>query len=275
MLNNILKKYRYTFILLKQLVATDFKLRYQSSFLGYIWSILKPLALFVIMYTVFTKFLKVGNSVAHFPVYLLLGLVLWGFFAEVTNSSVTSIVGKGDLLRKINFPKYIVVLSASFSAFINLGINLAVVAVLMIITGANPTGWALILMPLLIVELFILSVSVGFILSALYVKFRDIAYIWEVFMQALFYGTPIFYPVIRDLSRAIVPLRYAKVLLLNPLAQIVQDIRYLLVTQDTATAYSLNKNNGLFLVPYISVILIAVIGVRYFRNKSKTFAELV
>lgn len=102
-INAIRVRYRYSILLLKELVKTDFKLRYQNSFLGYVWSLLRPLLLFVILYLVFTVFLPVGKGIPHYPVYLLLGIVLWNYFSEVTNGSVNAIVSKGDLLRKINF----------------------------------------------------------------------------------------------------------------------------------------------------------------------------
>jgi ABC-2 type transport system permease protein len=268
MLKKQIKNYRYTIILLRQLVVTDFKLRYQNSFLGYIWSVLKPLALFSIMYVVFTKFLKVGNSIPNFPVYLLLGLVLWFFFSEVTNNSVQAIVGKGDLLRKINFPKYVIILAASFSALINLGLNLVVLLVIAFFAGADPSKFAL-LAPLYILELYIFAIGVSFFLSALFVKFRDIAYIWEIFMQALFYATPVFY----DFN--IVPAKFAKILMLNPLAQIIQDIRYGTVTKVTKTLDKTYYNFYIKLVPFIIVIGILVVGGLYFKNKSKYFAEQV
>ena len=120
-------KYGYSLILLRQLVISDFKLRYQGSALGYLWSLLRPLALFLTLYVIFVKFIGLGAGIPDYPVYLLLGVVLWNFFTEVTNGSIGSIVGKGDLLRKINFPKYVIVLSGSFSALINLFLNLLVV----------------------------------------------------------------------------------------------------------------------------------------------------
>ena len=120
MLQKYTTKYRYSLILLKELVKTDFKLRYQASILGYIWSLLRPLLLFLILYIVFAKILKVGDNIPHYPVYLLLGIVLWNFFIEVTTGSIGSIVGKADLIRKINFPKYIIVLALSLAAVINL-----------------------------------------------------------------------------------------------------------------------------------------------------------
>src|SRR5437764_525848 len=130
---NLRKRYRYSVILLRQLVKTDFKLRYQGSILGYLWSLLRPLALFVILYLVFTKIFRIGRSIPNYPVYLLLGIVVWNYFAEVTSASVTAIVGRGDLLRKVNFPRYVIVLAASFSALINLALNFVVVAFFMVI----------------------------------------------------------------------------------------------------------------------------------------------
>lgn len=104
MIKKLSERYRYPSILLRQLVVTDFKLRYQGSTLGYLWSLLRPLALFVILYIVFAKFLKIGDSIPNYPVYLLVGIVIWNYFAEVTGGSVGAIVGRGDLIRKINFP---------------------------------------------------------------------------------------------------------------------------------------------------------------------------
>src|SRR3981081_248471 len=132
-MHRILLRYRYSAILLRELVKTDFKLRYQGSALGYIWSLLRPLLLFVTLYIVFTKFLKVGQDIPHKAVYLLLGIVLWSYFTEVTLGGVGSIVGRGDLLRKINFPKYVIVVAGSFSALINLALNFVIIGVFMVL----------------------------------------------------------------------------------------------------------------------------------------------
>ena len=124
--------------LLSELVRTDFKLRYQGSALGYAWSLLRPLMLFGILYVIFALVLKSGNGIPHFPVYLLLGIVLWTFFTDMTQQSLGSIVGRGDLIRKIRIPRWIIVFSSSLSALINLGLNLIVVAVAMMINHVTP-----------------------------------------------------------------------------------------------------------------------------------------
>lgn len=267
-LSNILS--RKNRILLRELVVTDFKLRYQGSVLGYAWSLLKPLFLFAILYTVFGLFLRIGGDVPHFPVYLLLGIVLWSFFAEATNQGVSAIVDRGDLIRKINFPKYIIIISSTLSALINLGFNLLVVLFFVLLNGVD-LHWHVLLLPLIMFELYVFALAVAFFLSALYVKFRDIGYLWEVLMQGAFYATPILYPL--SIVASINPIA-AKILLLNPMAQIIQDARYLLVTPQTATGAS--TLNGFYIfVPFIIVIFVAAVASFYFKKNSGQFAENV
>ena len=120
------EKYQYSWTLLKELVKTEFKLRYKGSLLGMLWSALKPFLLFLIMYIVFVHFLRMGQGIPHYAVSLLLGTVLWSFFSESTNHGMGSIVYRGGVLRKINIPKYIIPLSTTCSALVNLGINLVI-----------------------------------------------------------------------------------------------------------------------------------------------------
>ena len=106
-------------ILLKELVKTDFKIRYQGSVLGYLWAVLRPMLLFAILYTVFAKILKMGGDIPHYSVYLMTGTVFWSFFSECTSQGIQAIVGRSDLLRKISFPKWIIVVSSTITALIN------------------------------------------------------------------------------------------------------------------------------------------------------------
>ncbi len=258
-------------ILLRELVITDFKLRYQNSALGYVWSILKPLLLFVILYVVFDRFLQLGREIEYFPVYLLLGIVLWSFFVEATGLGLQSIVGRGDLIRKINFPKYIIVISGTISSLINLGINLAIVGVFMVINGV-PVSWDALLVIPLIAELYILSLSLAFLLGALNVKYRDTGYLWEVFLQGAFYATPILYPLGMVINQSYVA---AQLLMLNPLAQIIQDIRAVLVTDQTVTIYEMFSNPLYIMIPFLTVALLVVVSTIYFKKHSGKFAEEV
>lgn len=262
------KRYRYAIILLKQLVKTDFKLRYQSSALGYVWSLLKPLMMFVVLYVVFTVFLKIGSDIPNYPVYLLLGIVLWNYFSEITTGSVGAIVGKGDLIRKINFPKYVIILAVATSAFINLLINFIVIGIFMIFGGVTLTWGALWSIPL-VIELTLLAIAIGFLLSAAFVKLRDVGYIWEVFMQAAFYATPILYPIV------MIPLLAQQTLLALPMPQIIQDMRHSLITADTTTGRDVFANSWMLLIPILIVIILIFISVWYFKKNSSSFAEEV
>lgn len=253
--------------LLSELVRTDFKLRYQGSVLGYTWSLLKPLMLFAILFVVFVKFLRVGGDLPHFPIYLLLGIVLWSFFSEMTSLSLTSIVSRGDLIRKIRIPRWIIVLSSSLSALINLALNLLVVMAFMFFNKVD-IHQTILWLPLILIEIYIFSLGVSLFLAAAYVKYRDVSYIWEVLMQGLFYLTPILYPL------SIIPkLAFKKIILLNPMAQAMQDARYAVVTHNTETIRHI-FDGGLFsYIPFAIVVITVVIGALYFRRESKYFAE--
>lgn len=269
----LISKYRYSWILLRELVKTDFKLRYQGSMLGMAWSVLKPLMLFAVMYVVFVRFLRFGAGIPHFAVSLLLAQTLWAFFLEATSQGMQAIVGRGDLLRKLKFPKYIVVVSSTVSALINLVISLFVVLIFMIVNGVEfrPT---ILLFPLVVVELYIFALGIAFLLSTMFVRFRDIGHIWDVIMQAWFYATPIIYPLTQLIN--VGWLSVAKlVLMLNPIAQIIQDARYLVVTTQTETIWGLVGQQCwlLKLIPLLIIAIVLLVGVTVFRRRSPYFAE--
>ena len=255
-------------ILLRELVITDFKLRYQGSVLGYAWSLLKPLFLFAILYFVFGIMIKLG-SVEHYSVYLLLGVVLWTFFAEATNQGLSSITTRGDVLRKVNFPKYIIVLSTTISALVNLTLNLVIVAVFMIVNGVEFHSSAL-MFPFYILEIYVFALGLAFFLSALNVKYRDTGHIWEIIMQAAFYATPIIYPLSMVVEKSEIA---AKILMMNPVAQAIQDARHSLITEDTITMSSLFLNEWYILIPLFITVFVVIVGSLYFKKRSRLFAE--
>lgn len=253
--------------LISELVRTDFKLRYQGSILGYTWSLLRPLMLFLILYVVFVKFLRFGGNIPHYPVYLLLGIVLWTFFSEVTSQSLGSIVSRGELIRKIRIPRWVIVFSSSLSALINLGLNLLVVLLFMVVNGVDfmKTG---IFFPLILLEIYLFSLGASLFLAAAFVKYRDVNYIWEVMLQLLFYLTPILYPL-----TLITNTGFQKILLLNPLAQAIQDARNVLITKDTLTIAEVYGTSTIRAVIFLLVLLVLIGGVWYFKKESKYFAE--
>lgn len=265
-------KYKYSIVLLRELVVTEFKLRYQGSVLGYLWSLLKPLMLFAILYFVFVHFLKIGEGIPNWPLSMLLGIVLWNFFLEVTNNGLGSIVARGDVIRKINFPKYVIVLASSISALINLGLNFVIIAVFMAISGVD-IGWSALLSPFYVLELFAFGIGLAFILSAVFVKLRDMNYIWEIFMQAMFYGSAVIYPLVvvtQEVGEGV-----AKLLLMNPVAQAIQDTRHHLIDASNPTLYGMTGSVWISLIPVGIVVVTAVFGAWFFRKKSPYFAEEV
>ncbi len=274
------ERYRESLIILRELVKTDFLLRYQGSFLGIAWSVLKPLMLFCVMYVVFVKFLRFSDGTDTFPLVLLLGISMWNFFTESTTMGLCSITTRGDLLRKINFPKYIIVVSATINALICMSINLGVVIVACILSGVQFTVnvfW----LPINLVQLYLLSLGVALLLSTLNVYFRDAQHIWEVVLQGLFYATPIIYPLsmVEQKLGEVAPgvgLLIEKLMLLNPAAQIIQDIRHnLIAPATTPTIWTLSDNIFFQMIPIALTFAMLLWGVHVFRKYSPKFAEVM
>ena len=273
-------RYRESWVILRELVKTDFLLRYQGSFLGIAWSVLKPLMLFCVMYVVFVKFLRFSDGTETFPLVLLLGISLWNFFTEATTLGLCSMTTRGDLLRKINFPKYIIVISATINALICLAINLGVVVAACILSGVQFTANVLWL-PLNLLQLYALALAVALLLSTLNVYFRDAQHIWEVFLQGLFYATPIIYPLsmVGDKLASVAPgvgLLVEKLMLLNPAAQVIQDIRHNLIAPlTTDTIWTLSDNLLFQLIPVVLTFVLLGLGIHVFKKYSPKFAEVM
>jgi ABC-2 type transport system permease protein len=173
------------------LARSEFKVRYFGSLLGYVWSLMRPLLFFGVIYFFFSKILRFAKG-PHYAVYLLTGLVLWGYFTEVTTNCVTCLVQREALLRKVRFPRLVVPLSVSLTAVFNLALNSVVVIVFALADGVTPTARWLEMIPLAL-GFVVLATGLGMLLSALYVRFRDVQPIWDVAVQAWFYGSPIMY----------------------------------------------------------------------------------
>lgn len=280
MFEKLKTRYRESWVILRELVKTDFLLRYQGSFLGIAWSVLKPLMLFCVMYVVFVKFLRFSDGTETFPLVLLLGISLWNFFTEATTLGLCSMTTRGDLLRKINFPKYIIVISATINALICLAINLGVVVAACILSGVQFTANVLWL-PLNLLQLYALALAVALLLSTLNVYFRDAQHIWEVFLQGLFYATPIIYPLsmVGDKLASVAPgvgLLVEKLMLLNPAAQVIQDIRHNLIAPlTTDTIWTLSDNLLFQLIPVVLTFVLLGLGIHVFKKYCPKFAEVM
>ena len=251
------ERYHYGLVVFKELVKTDFQLRYQGSFLGMAWSVLKPLMLFAVMYTVFVRFLKFSDGTPTFTISLLCGTCLWSFFSEATSVGMQSIVGRGDLLRKVHFPNYIIVAATTMGSMISLGINLVVVIIFGFFAHAQYT-WHMLLVPLNIIQLYLLALGCALLTSTLYVYFHDVAHIWEVVLQAMFYSIPIIYPITMVSNSYPV---IAKIMLLNPVAQVIMDIRHNLVAPDyVPTTWTMISNPLIVSIPYICTFVLLIAG---------------
>lgn len=273
--NAVRDRYRYAGIVLRGLVKTDFKLRYQGSFLGVAWSVLQPLMMFCVMYLVFGKFLRMSDGTSTYPVVLLLGISSWQFVTDSTNVGLRSVVDRGDLLRKIHFPNYIVVVSATVGALISYGINLLVVLVFALVSRVHFT-WRVLLLPVNIVQLYVVTLGLTLIMATMYVYFRDIAHIWDVLQQLIFYAMPIIYPLSFVTARGGILATLARMELLNPIAQSIQDIRHNFIAPDTQpTVWNQFGHWQVQLFPVVLTLLLLWFGVWVFRRNSRRFAEVM
>jgi ABC-2 type transport system permease protein len=248
------------------LAATDFKLRFFGSALGYLWSLARPLLLFGTLYFVFTEIVKFGKGVAFYPVCLLSSIVLFTFFSETTSRGVNSLVERENLLRKIRFPRMVIPLSVTLHALFNLGLNLIVVFVFVFASGIEPTlDWFQI--PLLVLVLVVFTTGVTMLLSALYVRFRDTQPIWEVTLQLLFYGSPVIYVIDK------VPEKFREIVMFNPIAVVLTQWRHAVVDQSAPTAATAIGGAGLLVVPLAIVAAVFVLGLWVFLRETPRIAE--
>ncbi len=220
---------RRFFDLLWLMSVTEFKRVYFGTVLGYVWSLVRPLMLFGVLLFVFTKVFKVGSNLPYYPVLLLVGIVLFTFFQEATQNSVTSVVAQEGVVRKTQFPRLVIPLAVALTAAFNLSLNLVVVFGFVLAWGVDPT-WTWLLLPLPLALIFVLAAAVSMALSVLYVRFRDVLIIWTVVVQVLFYATPILYPI------EAVPESYQHIIFLNPLAPIFEQIRVWAIEPGAPTA---------------------------------------
>jgi len=253
--------------LTRLLAVTDFRLRFFGSVLGYLWQVMHPLLLFGVLYLVFTEIVPFGGDVPFYGVALLAGIVLFVFISESTSQSVQSLVEREPIVRKIQFPRFAVPLSVVLTALFRLGLNLVVVFVFLLAAGGRVRlSWLEV--PLLIALLALLAVGAASLLSALYVHFRDVKPIWDVILQLLFYGSPIFYSIDLITNETV-----RELLMLNPFAAILQQFRHAVIGAGHPSAFDALGGGALFLVPLALIALLAVGGFRYFDRKAPRIAE--
>jgi ABC-2 type transport system permease protein len=200
------------------LARTEFKLRYYGSILGYVWSLIRPLLFFGVLYVFFVNIIHIARG-PYYGAYLLTAIVLWSFLAEATGNCVTCLVSREAMLRKIRFPRMVVPLSVSLTATFNLGVNFVVVLIFAFATGVTPTVQWLEMIPIVLLFMM-LATGLGLLLSALYVRFRDVQPIWDVFLQAWFYGSPVMYPATAYVTHKL-PDGFERIAMINPVATLL------------------------------------------------------
>jgi ABC-2 type transport system permease protein len=259
------------------LARTEFKLRFFGSALGYVWTLARPLLLFGVLLFVFTQIFKFtrGHGVPHYPEYLLLGIILFTFFAEATTGSVTCLVNRESLLRKVRFPHLVIPLSVSLTSLFNLGMNLIVVFVFILASGITPRlSW--LELPFLVALLVVLTTGIGMILSALYVRYRDIAPIWEVIAQILWYGSPILYTVQLIESKPehmLLGIPFSRLLVMNPLGAIITQANKALLNPAAPSAAQALGSTARLLVPLGIIGAIFAVGLWFFDREVPRIAE--
>jgi ABC-2 type transport system permease protein len=257
------------FDLLWLMSVTEFKRAYFGTVLGYLWSLMRPLMLFGVLLFVFTRVFKIGNEkVEHYPVMLLLGIVLFTFFQESTTNSVTSVVAQESIVRKTQFPRLVIPLATVFTGAFNLGLNFVIVFAFVFAFGIDPT-WTWLLLPVAVLFLLVFTAAVSSALSVLYVRFRDVAIIWLVVAQVLFYGTPILYPVTAFESQTT-----ERLLMINPLAVIFEQVRVWILAEPQAPTAVEAAGGALYLLPAAAIFFgTCAFAVWIFSREAPRIAE--
>jgi ABC-2 type transport system permease protein len=259
---------RYVGRVLRVVSVADFKLKYADSSLGYVWSVAKPLAYFAVLYAVFGRFFRLNLGFEHYPVYLLVGIVLWTFFLDTTNLALWSFVGNTGLLKKLAFPRIVLPVSATMTTLLTFAVNLVVLVGFIAYDGLEPRlAW--LLLPLLLAELYLFTLAVGVILATLHARMRDIGQVWEVLGQLLFYASPIIYPV------GFLPHWAQLIAFANPFVQVLQDIRAILVPQREAmTVNVVYASQGARAIPLFALALLLAAAWAIFKRDEPYLAEL-
>jgi ABC-2 type transport system permease protein len=209
---------RRFFELTVTIARTEFKLRYFGSVLGYLWSLMRPLLFFGVLYLFFTQVVRIGAGVPHYGTYLLTSIVVWTYFSEASGGCVQCLVQREAMLRKVRFPRMVIPLAVSLTSVFNLAMNLIAVVVFALANGITPTIRWLEAIPILL-AFVLLATGFGMLLSALYVRYRDISPIWEVVVQAWFYCSPIMYVAAQYKTRF--GTGFAHLAMLNPAATLL------------------------------------------------------
>lgn len=248
---------------------TEFRLTYFGSVFGYLWTLMRPLMMFGVYYVVFTQIVDLGKDIEHYPALLLMNIMLFQFFTEATSNAVLSVVARENLVRKMQFPRLVIPVSVVVTSLLNLAVNMLAVLVFVLANGVE-VRWTWLLLPVALIPLILLTTGVSMILSAAFVKYRDVLPIWGVVSQAMFYASPILYTVStveKDVIR--------EILHFNPLTGILEGMRYLIIDPDAPGPISSWGGFPQALVPIVTIVVLFVFGLWYYNRQAQTAAELL
>ncbi len=258
--------WRRAWDLLLLIAVNDFKRGYLGTALGYLWSVARPLLLFAVLYVVFTEAFDLGDRVRNYPVLLLFNIVLFGFFSESTSMAVGSILAQEGVVRKTQFPRLVIPLAVVLTCLFQLAVNLVVVLGFLLASGIEPR-WTWLLFPLVLLPLIVLTSAVAMILSALNPRFRDTGILWSVAATALFYATPVLYPL------EIVSGEVGRLLALSPLAPIFELARKWVVDPTAPGPAEAAGGAVWLLIPIAIFVVICVLAVWIFNREAPRIAE--
>jgi ABC-2 type transport system permease protein len=282
-----------------ELAISQFKLRYTGSVLGYFWSLLKPAMIFAIMYFIFVDLFKINDGTQFYGMQVLLGIVVWTFFAECTSSAMQAIASNGGLIRKAYFPRSILVIAASLSALFTFVINLLIVFVIAVALHQIDISLRIIVVLPLLLELYLLALGISLFLAALFVQYHDVSHLWEVLMQLLFYASGVMFSLTYVLQRLHLALEVGtttrqtphlfwivQVMAANPIMQTIEDLRHALLTPQapwtelvvTGHLAAVHQYAALDVpwevpLPFLAVLLVVTFGALTFRFRARSFAE--
>jgi ABC-type polysaccharide/polyol phosphate transport system ATPase subunit/ABC-type polysaccharide/polyol phosphate export permease len=250
------------------LSRADFKLRYLDSVIGYAWALAQPLLTFLVLYLIWSKVVRIGGDVQHYPLKLLLAIALFTFFTEATGHALPTLVTKGEMLKKIPFAPLAVPLSSVLTSAFIYGLTLVIVVGMVLALGIDPAWRWLQMIPLVLV-LFAFTLGVAMLLSLFYVSIRDVMPIWVVVARLLFFLTPVFYPL------EVAPHGLQHVLILNPLALVIEQARHVLIDPSTPTATTVAGGPGWVAVSLSFVVLVLIVGAALFRTQGQRLPERI
>jgi len=258
---------RRFFELLWLMAVTEFKRTYFGTVLGYFWSLIRPLILFAVLLFVFTKIFRLGSTVDNYPVLLLFNIVLFGFFQESTTTAVNSVVAQEGVVRKTQFPRLVIPLSVVLTGLMNLGLNMIAVFAFILAYGVDPM-WTWLLFPVVLLALTAFTTALAMLLSALYVRFRDVLIIWTVIVGVLFYATPILYPIEVSTTEG-----FRAALMANPLAVIFEQARVWVISPSAPDAIEAAGGIERLIPAALIYVGVCVLGWRVFTREAPRVAE--